>query len=88
MKPNLRRCVVCRQVAPKQTFWRVVRVYPSQKVQLDQGMGRSVYLCQNHDCLAIAQKKNRLGRSLKKEIPSEIYQTLKLRLTEKTAYNF
>ncbi|NJN72043.1 MAG: YlxR family protein [Limnothrix sp. RL_2_0] len=80
MEPNLRRCVVCRQIAPKQIFWRIVRVYPSQTVQLDQGMGRSVYLCQNHDCLAIAKRKNSLGRSLKKEIPPEIHQTLEARL--------
>lgn len=76
MQPNLRRCVVCRQVAPKGTFWRVVRVYPSHQVQLDQGMGRSAYLCRNAECLQAAQKKNRLGRSLKVSVPDEIYQRL------------
>ena len=41
MKPNYRRCISCRQVNLKQEFWRIVRVFPSGKVQLDQGMGRS-----------------------------------------------
>ncbi|OKH17997.1 nucleic acid-binding protein [[Limnothrix rosea] IAM M-220] len=77
---NYRRCVACRKLAPKQSFWRVVRVYPSQTVQLDRGMGRSAYLCPNRDCLTLAQRKQRLRRSLKKNIPTEIYQQLALRL--------
>ncbi|AFY40151.1 protein of unknown function DUF448 [[Leptolyngbya] sp. PCC 7376] len=80
VKTNHRRCVACRKLAPKEYFWRVVRVYPSQAVQLDEGMGRSAYLCPTPDCLTIAQRKNRLGRSLRKQIPSEIYQQLTSRL--------
>ena len=76
MQPNLRRCIVCRKIAPKQTFWRVVRVYPSHEVQLEQGMGRSAYLCRNAECLKAAQKKNRLGRSLKASVSDELYQRL------------
>lgn len=78
---NQRRCLSCRRIAPKEEFWRVVRLYPDHQVQLDQGMGRSVYLCPNASCLAMAQKKNRLGRSLKATIPDQLYQQLKLRLT-------
>ncbi|MGB3536470.1 MAG: YlxR family protein [Microcoleaceae cyanobacterium] len=81
MKPNYRRCVVCRHVAPKQNFWRVVRVYPSHQVQLKTGMGRSAYLCPNGQCLKAAQKKNRLGRSLKVTVPESIYQMLWYQLT-------
>jgi predicted RNA-binding protein YlxR (DUF448 family) len=81
MKPNYRRCVACRQVALKQSFWRVVRVYHNHQVQLDQGTGRSAYLCPNIECLKAAQKKNRLGRSLKVAIPESIYQRLWERLT-------
>lgn len=80
MQPNYRRCVACRQVAPKQRFWRVVRDYSSHQVQLDRGMGRSAYLCRNAECLKAAQKKNRLGRSLKAAIPEEVYQTLEQRI--------
>ncbi|MEC4803202.1 MAG: YlxR family protein [Jaaginema sp. PMC 1079.18] len=80
MKPNLRRCVSCRRLASKQDFWRIVRVHPSRQVQLDQGMGRSAYLCPCDSCLAVAQKKNRLGRSLRATIPPAIYQQLRSRL--------
>lgn len=88
-----RRCVSCQCVARRDHFWRVVRVpiavghdndqnqHLNQfQIQLDQGMGRSAYLCQNLDCLQIAQKKNRLGRALRTYIPPEIFDILKSRL--------
>lgn len=81
MQPNIRRCISCRQVAPKQEFWRIVRVFPSRKLQLDQGMGRSAYLCPSASCLKAAHQKNRLGRALKVPIPEQIYQSLWERLT-------
>lgn len=80
MKPNSRCCASCRKIAPKEAFWRVVRVYPSYQVQLDRGLGRSAYLCRESQCLRAAQKKNRLGRSLKAPVSDELYQTLWQRL--------
>jgi uncharacterized protein len=82
MKPNYRRCTSCRKVGLKQEFWRIVRVFPSGQVQLDQGMGRSAYICPNESCLTLAQKKNRLGRSLHAAVPEVLYQELWQRLAE------
>ncbi|NEO84548.1 MAG: YlxR family protein [Spirulina sp. SIO3F2] len=81
MLKNYRRCVACRKVALKQEFWRIVRLHPSRTVQLDQGMGRSAYLCPQLSCLRTAQKKDRLRRSLKTSVPDEIYHQLQERLT-------
>jgi predicted RNA-binding protein YlxR (DUF448 family) len=88
-----RRCVSCQGIAHRDTFWKVVRVpiatldlhinegfSQNFQVQLDHGMGRSAYLCQKLECLQIAQKKNRLGRSLRTHIPPEIFDILKSRL--------
>lgn len=57
-----------------------MRIYPTGTVQLDQGMGRSAYLCAQSDCLRQAQKKSRLGRALKVRIGDDVYQTLWQRL--------
>lgn len=81
MEPNYRRCISCRQAAPKESFWRIVRVYPSRQVQLDKGMGRSAYLCPQASCLKAACQKNRLGRALKASVPEHIYQNLWERLS-------
>lgn len=82
MERDYRRCVGCRKVAHKHYFWRIVRVFPSRIVQLDEGAGRSAYLCPNESCLRVAQKKNALGRSLKVPVSPETYQMLWQRLSE------
>lgn len=84
MPSNLRRCLSCRKIAPKSSFWRIVRVYPAKQVQLDQGMGRSAYLCPTQNCLMNARQKNRLGRALKAPIPDDLYQVLQERLEKTT----
>ena len=77
---NYRRCISCRQAAPKKLLWRVVRLASSHKIQLDRGMGRSAYLCPNIKCLTQAKIKNRLRSSLKTKVPDDIYQSLQERL--------
>ncbi|PMB42075.1 nucleic acid-binding protein [Fischerella thermalis CCMEE 5330] len=87
MKPNYRRCISCRKVDLKNEFWRIVRVFPSGQVQLDEGMGRSAYICPNMSCLSAAQKKNKLGRSLHASVPETLYQTLWQRLSQSNLPN-
>ncbi|MBE9043893.1 YlxR family protein [Pleurocapsales cyanobacterium LEGE 10410] len=78
---NYRRCISCRRVAPKKTFWRVVRLASSHEIQLDRGMGRSAYLCPNEQCFTQARLKNRLKNALRAKIPEHIYQNLQERLS-------
>jgi hypothetical protein len=81
MKPNYRRCISCRKIAAKKSFWRIVRIFPSSEIQLDWGRGRSAYICPQSECLQQARYKNRLGRALKATIPESIYQDLQQRLS-------
>jgi uncharacterized protein len=84
MTKDIRRCVSCRKIAIRSEFWRVVRCHPSNQIAIDLGdkfiQGRSVYLCPNTECLQLAQKKNRLGKSLKAPVAEAIYQALGARL--------
>jgi predicted RNA-binding protein YlxR (DUF448 family) len=87
----LRQCISCRVIAPRSQFWRVVRLsseahkpaQPAGKplIQLDQGQGRSAYLCPQISCLADAQKRKRLERSLRTQVPAHVYDALASRLT-------
>lgn len=65
-------------MADRQEFWRVVRVNGS--AQLDEGLGRSAYLCPDPNCLAAARKKNTLARALKATVTEDIYKSLHQRL--------
>jgi uncharacterized protein len=77
MEPNYRRCISCRLVAPKNHFLRVVKEHSTGKVLLNQGMGRSAYLCPQAECIALAKKKKRLERALRAAaVPAEIYELL------------
>jgi uncharacterized protein len=82
MKPNYRRCISCRKIATKESFWRVVRVYPGDRIALDRGSGRSAYICPNTDCIEQASPK-RLSRALKTSVPEDICQNLQKRLADK-----
>ena len=87
MKVNYRRCISCRQIAPKEHFWRIVRTHPDGQIKLDCGMGRSAYLCPRIDCLSHAKQKNRLQKSLRIGVSEQIYQTLEHRLFSDSASN-
>jgi uncharacterized protein len=82
MPKEERRCVSCRKLAPRSEFWRVVRCHPSKEIKIElegsRNQGRSAYLCPTVSCLQLAQKKNRLSRSLKAPVREEIYQQLQL----------
>jgi uncharacterized protein len=77
---DYRRCVSCRKVAARQEFWRVIKCHPTNAIAIDLCQtwmqGRSAYLCPTASCLQLAQKKNRIGRSLKAAITEDIYHQL------------
>lgn len=78
-----RRCISCRKLAPRQDLWRVIRLASNGAIALDQGEGRSAYLCPNSDCLAQARRKNRLARALKASIAPSLLDQLAERLGER-----
>jgi uncharacterized protein len=65
MQPNYRRCISCRKVAHRRDFIRIVKTSSTGEIELDEGMGRSAYLCPTPDCLSQAQKKKQIQRALR-----------------------
>jgi uncharacterized protein len=63
-------------MAPKTHFLRITREHSTGKILLNQGMGRSAYLCPQAECIALAKKKKRLERALKAVVSPEIYAQL------------
>ena len=86
-RPVLRRCVACRQLLDRRQLWRVIRDH-QDGVLLDQGMGRSAYLCPNEDCLEEARRRKRLQKALRCQVQDAVLKALDQRLrlsTEETA---
>ena len=78
-RPVLRRCVSCRQLLDRRQLWRVIRLAEGGMV-LDQGMGRSAYLCPNRDCLEEARRRRKLQKALRCQVADSIVATLEQRL--------
>jgi predicted RNA-binding protein YlxR (DUF448 family) len=78
-KPVLRRCVSCRQLFDRRLLWRIVR-QATGGIQLDQGMGRSAYLCPTDECLDEARRRKRLQRALRCHVADSILDDLQSRL--------
>ncbi|MFN9546125.1 MAG: YlxR family protein [Cyanobacteriota bacterium] len=78
-RPVLRRCVACRQLKDRTDLWRLVRL-AGGGLALDEGMGRSAYLCPDPDCLNEARRRRRLQRSLRCAVEDTMFHALERRL--------
>lgn len=78
-RPVLRRCVSCRQLLDRRQLWRVIRLAEGG-MALDQGMGRSAYLCPNRDCLEEAKRRRKLQKALRCQVAESIVAALEQRL--------
>ncbi|KZR81659.1 hypothetical protein PMIT1342_01000 [Prochlorococcus marinus str. MIT 1342] len=78
-RPVLRRCVTCRQLLDRQQLWRVIRDH-QEGVVLDEGMGRSAYICPSEACLEEALRRKRLQKALRCQVPNSVVEVLQKRL--------
>ena len=75
----LRRCVTCRELLDRRQLLRVIRLADGG-IALDQGMGRSAYLCPSRDCLEEARRRKKLQKGLRCQVADSIYAALEQRL--------
>ncbi len=74
----LRKCLGCNEMIGKKGMLRIVRDKEGE-VFLDptgKKNGRGAYICRDKKCFEAARKKRALEKSLKCQIPSEVYDRL------------
>ena len=83
-KVPMRQCVGCQEMKSKKEMLRVLKTAEDEIVLDATGRknGRGAYLCFSKECLAKARKNKGLERSLKKAIPSAVYDSLEKELDE------
>ena len=77
-KLPMRHCVGCNEMKPKKELLRVIKTQEGE-IFLDatgKKNGRGAYICKASDCLKKATKNKGLERSLKVQIPEEVYEKL------------
>ena len=77
-KVPLRKCIGCNEMKNKKEMMRVLKA-PEGEIVLDvtgRKNGRGAYLCRSRECFQKAVKSRGLERSLKAQIPAEVYEAL------------
>lgn len=76
-KIPMRRCVGCGEMKPKKELIRIVLTEEAAMVDITgKKNGRGAYLCADPECLKRARRSKGLERSLKAEIPAQVYENL------------
>ena len=77
-KVPMRQCTGCREMKNKKEMMRVLKTGEGEILLDTTGRknGRGAYLCYSLECLEKARKNKGLERSLKTEIPQEVYERL------------
>ena len=76
-KIPMRKCTGCNEMKEKKAMMRVLKC--EEGIILDttgKKNGRGAYLCKSAECLKLAAKNRGLERSLKVQIPKEVYEAL------------
>ena len=76
-KIPMRKCTGCGEMKEKRAMMRVLKC--EEGIVLDisgKKNGRGAYLCKSAECLKAARKNKGLERSLKVQIPTEVYEAL------------
>ncbi len=74
----MRQCIGCQEMKSKKEMIRVIRT-PEGEICIDatgRKNGRGAYICHNMDCLKKAEKNHGIERSLKMQIPEDVYSRL------------
>ncbi|SHO49757.1 RNase P modulator RnpM [Anaerocolumna xylanovorans] len=77
-----RQCIGCGEMKNKKEMIRVIKT-PENIIMLDttgKKNGRGAYLCKSEECFVKAVKSKGLERSLKVNIPGDVYEELKKEL--------
>lgn len=83
-KVPMRKCTGCGEMKNKKEMIRVLKT-PEDDIVLDvtgKKNGRGAYLCFSKECLSRAMKNKGLEKSLKTQIPQEIYDNLEREMSE------
>ena len=82
-KIPMRKCTGCNEMKEKKAMMRVLKC--DEGIELDttgKKNGRGAYLCKSADCLKMAVKNKGVERSLKVQIPKEVYEALEKEFSE------
>lgn len=83
-KVPMRQCIGCQEMKSKKEMIRVIRT-PEGEICIDitgRKNGRGAYVCRDLACLKKAAKNHGIERSLKMQIPEDVYLRLEEEMSD------
>ena len=78
--PVMRICISCRKTYDRKKLLKITKDH-KQGIMLDQGMGRSAYICKTKKCFSDTKIKKKLQRALKTIFEPEFFEIFKKEIT-------
>lgn len=78
-KISFRKCIGCGEIKPRENMLKIMKTHDTKEIIIkpsSKQFGRSSYLCYNIECLKLANKKKRLQKIFKKDIPISVLKYL------------
>ena len=74
--PVMRRCISCRTTFDRNSLFKITNDH-KLGVMLNQGMGRSAYICKSKNCYRDSKLQKKLQKALKSVLNSDFFDTFK-----------
>ena len=83
--PVLRICISCRKTYDRKNLLKITKDY-KQGIMLQNGMGRSAYICKSKKCYSDSKIKKKLQKALKTSLEPEFIDIFEKELTRHNDY--
>ena len=75
--PVMRRCVSCKTTFDRENLLKITND-PKLGIMLNQGMGRSAYICKSKNCSTDSKLKKKLQKALKSILNPDFFDIFDL----------
>ena len=77
--PVMRRCISCRITFDRNSLFKITNDH-KLGIMLNQGMGRSAYVCKSEKCYTDSKLQKKLQKALKSVLNSDFFDTFKMEI--------
>ena len=78
-KIHYRKCAGCGEVKDREELIKITSEHLSDEIYINPSgkiFGRSVYICNDKNCISTAFKKDKISKYLKKKVPVELQKKI------------
>ena len=83
--PIMRLCISCRKTYDRKDLLKITKDH-NQGIMLQNGMGRSAYICKSKNCYSDSKIKKKLQKALKTSLEPKFIDTFEKEITSFNDY--